>query len=169
MIQYSPVAINDPATRTLALRLRLSANEVVEPQRSRIMQTLPHTLFISHTSLDDALIKGADGGDILPRQESIWGICGETFHDPFYHSLRTGGADSYERIVGLALLASTRVLVVWSENAIGSKYVRAELLIAMEDNKRIAAYVVPGAPAFPVDSVPTIHNHQSLRSFLREW
>jgi hypothetical protein len=119
--------------------LRLGAGEVTEPQRSRILQILPYTLFISHTSLDDAFIKGVEEDDTLPRRESIWWICGETFHDPFYHSLRTGAADSYERIVGLALLASTRVLVVWSQNALRSDYVRAELLIATDDNKKVAA------------------------------
>ena len=82
---------------------------MVEPQRSRILGRMPGTLFISHTSLDDAFIKGAAGGDRSPEAESIWWICSEVFDDPFYHSLRTGGAEAYERIVGLALLASRHV------------------------------------------------------------
>src|ERR1700732_4152384 len=97
--------IDDPGTRALALRLRASAAEVTEPQRSRILKKLPYSLFISHTSLDDAVIKASAAGSSLPREGSIWWICSDNFPDPFYHSLRTGGADSYERIVGLALLA----------------------------------------------------------------
>jgi hypothetical protein len=126
----------DPATHALASRLRGSAHEVTEPQRSRILSKMPNTLFVSHTSLDDGFIKGLTTNSRLPTKGSIWWICTEFFSDPFYHSLRTGGADSYERIVGLALLASTRVLVIWSENAWRSNYVRAELLTAIEDEKK---------------------------------
>jgi hypothetical protein len=163
------VTIDDLAVRILASRLRLSAGKVKEPQRSRILHRLPNTLFISHTSLDDVFIKGASEDNKFTRRESIWRICRERFYDPFYHSLRTGGADGYERIVGLALLASIRVLVVWSENAARSNYVRAELLIASESNKKIAAYLAPSAPTFPLDSVPLIYDPQSLRSFLSTW
>jgi hypothetical protein len=75
--------IDDPAARALALRLRLAAGDVTEPQRSRILRTLPNTLFISHTSLDDSFIKGADEGSTLPRRESILGICLDRFQIPF--------------------------------------------------------------------------------------
>jgi hypothetical protein len=161
--------IDDTAARTLAGRLRLSASEVTEPERSRILETLPNTLFISHTSVDDALIKGVEERETFPRPESIWSICGERFHDPFYHSLGTGGANSYERMVGLALLASTRVLVIWTVNALRSDYVRAELLIATQNNKKLAAYVVAGAPNMPLTDIPLIYDQQALRSFLRSW
>lgn len=159
---------DDLVARTLATRLRVAAGQVTEPQRSRILNTLPETLFISHTSLDDAFIKGAEG-DEFPRQGSIWWICGDRFPDSFYHSRRTGAADSYERTVGLALLASTRVLVIWSQNALRSDYVRAELLIARARKKKLAAYIVPSAPVFPLDGVPLIYDLQSLRAFLRAW
>lgn len=161
--------LRDPATRALASRLRARAAEVTEPQRSRILRMMPNTLFISHTSLDDAFITGQTAGSSLPNEGSIWWICGEYFYDPFYHSLRTGGAESYERIVGLALLASTRVLVVWSENAWRSSYVRAELLVAIESKKKIAAYIRPGTPTFPVNNIPTVYDHQALRSLLSAW
>lgn len=159
---------DDPDVRTLASRLRVAAGQVTEPQRSRILNTLPETLFISHTSLDDAFIKNSAGG-VFPREESIWWICGDRFPDPFYHSRRTGAADSYERTVGLALLASTRVLVVWSQNALRSDYVRAELLIASESKKKLAAYIVPDAPVFPLNGVPLIYDLQALRAFLWAW
>ena len=71
--------------------------------------------------------------------------------------------------MGLALLASTRVLVVWSQNALRSDYVRAELLIATERNKKIAAYIAPGAPTFPLEGIPVMCDPPSLRSFLRVW
>jgi len=71
--------------------------------------------------------------------------------------------------VGLALLAATRVLVVWSENALRSDYVRAELLIATQSKKKIAAYIAPGAPTFPLDDVPLVNDLWSLRSFLNAW
>jgi hypothetical protein len=91
-------------------------------------------------------------------------------HDrPFYHSVRTGGAEGYEKIVGSALLASTRVLVIWSENAWRSSYVRAELLVAIESKKEIAAYIQPGTPIFPVDNITAVHDHQTLRSLLSAW
>jgi hypothetical protein len=83
--------------------------------------------------------------------------------------VQTGGAESYARIVGLALLASRRVLVVWSQNALRSDYVRAELLIADEDNKKIAAYITPGAPSLPLVNVPQVYDRESLRSFLSTW
>ena len=85
----------DPSIRTLASRLRASADRVTEPQRSRILKKMPNTLFISHTSLDDAFIKGQTADSRLPTEGSIYWICGEFFSDPFYHSLRTGAADSY--------------------------------------------------------------------------
>ena len=68
--------------------------------------------------------------------------------------------------MGLALLESTRVLVVWSQNALRSDYLRAEFPVATERNKKIAAYTVPGAPALPCDDIPVMRDHQSLRSFL---
>lgn len=157
--------IGDSAARRLASHLREGAREVTGPQRSQILETLPKTLFISHTSLDEAFIKGG----LPPRGESIWEVCTEAFPDPFYHSRQTGLADDYARIVGLALLTAVRVFVVWSENALRSDCVRAELLIAVEEGKSIAAYMAPGAPAFPVQGVPLIHDLQALRLFLNRW
>lgn len=169
MCESIAMPFDDPAARTLALRLRLGADEVTEPQRSQILQRQPDTLFISHTSLDDAFIKGINEGDSFPSRDSIWWICHNRFPDPFYHSLQTGSNKSYAGIAGLALLASARVLVIWSPNALRSDYVRAELRIAIESNKKMAAYIVPGAPIFPLKSVPLIYDHQSLRSFLSAW
>ena len=71
--------------------------------------------------------------------------------------------------MGLALLASTRVLVVWSRNALLSDYVRAELLIATESGKSLGAYMTPGAPTFPLKGVPVVDDHESLRSLLKAW
>ena len=158
-------AIRDSDARRLASHLREGAREVTEPRRSQILRTLPKTLFISHTSLDEAFIKGGSS----PRRESIWGVCTEAFPDPFYHSRQTGLAYGYARIVGLALLTAVRVFVVWSENALRSDCVRAELLVAAEEGKSIAAYMAPGAPAFPFDAVPLIHDLRALRLFLNHW
>ena len=130
---------------------------------------LPNTLFISHTSLDDAFIKGADGQSPFGHPGSICLMCSEHFPDPFYHSLRTGAAEAYECVVGLALLAATRVLAIWSKNAWRSDYVRAELLVAIEANRKIAAYIAPDTPAFPLDGVRTVYNHQALDSLLSTW
>jgi len=98
----------------------------------------------------------------------LW-ICGEMFYDPFYHSIKTGGAEAYARTVGLALLASRRVLVIWSENALKSDYVRAELLIATESNKELAAYAMPNAPSFPIANVKLVQDHAALRALLSDW
>jgi hypothetical protein len=98
-------SIGDLRSRELAQRLRRSATTVEEPQLSRIKRKYPETVFVSHSSADDALIKGAER---FPQPGSIWWIVCDKFPDPFYHSLKTGGADSYERIVGLALLVSRR-------------------------------------------------------------
>jgi hypothetical protein len=160
--------IGDTSSRELATRLREGAAAVGEPRRTRITNTLPHTLFVSHTSLDDIFIKGSKDGSDFPERGSIWSICGEYFRDPFYHSLRTGGAEGYIEVVGLSLLASTRVLVVWSVNAAQSDYVRAEVLIAKEENKRLAVYAAPNAPPFPFE-VPQVSDHGSLCSLLRAW
>jgi len=157
----------DHATCVLASRLRVSAQEVTEPQRSGILEKMPKTLFISHTSLDDGFIKGRTAG--ATSEGSIWLVCGEFFNDPFYHSLRTGGANAYERIVGFALLASTRVLVIWTENARRSNYVRAELLIAIEEGKKIAAYVQAETSGFPLTNIPMVYDHKTLRSLLSTW
>lgn len=155
--------------KNLALRICYSSREVAEPQRSRILDTLPKTIFISHTSLDDKFIMNSDDGNRSPKEESIWWVVGEKFRDPFYHSLKTGGAGAYERIVGLSLLVSRRVLIVWSENASKSNYVRAELLIATATAKAIVVYVAPEAPIFPLANVPLIYDLQSLRLFLDSW
>lgn len=155
--------------KSLALRICYSSNEVMEPRRSRILNTLPKTIFISHTSLDDKFIMNSDEGSRSPKEQSIWWVAGEKFNDPFYHSLKTGGADAYEHIVGLSLFASRRVLVIWSENASKSNYVRAELLIATALAKAIAVYIVPNAPTFPLTTVPLIYDLHSLRIFLDKW
>ncbi len=169
MSDFINPAIYTPEVRILAQRLRLRAEEVAEPQRSRILRTLPDTVFISHTSADDAVIKGMGQRDGLPQRGSIWWLCSEVFHDPFYHSSRTGETEAYERTVGLSLLVSTRVLVIWSDKAFRSNYVKAELLIAMESHKNIAIYVLPGAPNIPLRGVTLIYSIQSLHSFLRTW
>src|SRR3954466_8562412 len=106
--------IGDQASTLLAARLKLAASKVQGQQRSTILSTLPHTLFVSHTSRDDAYITGAKDGTSFRQPGSILSICWEYFYDPFYHSIKTGGAEGYERIVGLALLAAERVLIVWS-------------------------------------------------------
>jgi hypothetical protein len=159
----------DPATYALASRLRTSAAEVTEPQRSRILAMMPNTLFISHTSRDDPFIKGRTSEREPPSKESIWRICGDYFYDPFYHSLQTGGADAYERIVGLALLSSVHVLIVWSEHAWRSQYVKAELLLATTINANVAAYIQAGTPMFPLDNIPMVYDYQELRSLLSAW
>jgi hypothetical protein len=130
------------------------------------LESLPKTLFISHTSLDDALIKG---GEVMRQRGSVWWVCSDAFPDPFYHSQRTGGAQGYEGIVGLALLAATRVLVIWSERAAHSKYVLAETLLATEMKKRLAAYVMPGAPPFPVPEATVLNDLVALRALLTAW
>ena len=166
-------SIGDVRSRRLAARLRRSARDVAEPQRSRISELLPRTLFISHSSADDAFIKGPeDKGDLrpgLPLPGSIWWICCEVFSDPFYHSRKTGAAERYVRTVGLALLASTHVLVVWSENALRSDFVRAEIILAVESNKKVAVCAIPGAPNFPISGVKVIHDHKALRALLESW
>ena len=161
--------IGDARSRELAEHLRNRSRDVREPQRSRIVHMLQKTLFISHTSVDDAVIKGTDAGSPMAKPGSIYWICADRFKDPFYHSLKTGGADAYERIVGLALLASTRVLVMWSENALQSDYVRAEVLVATEDKKRIAAYLLTATQNFPIAGVTLIQDLDGLRNFLDEW
>jgi hypothetical protein len=159
----------------MAAQLRRSARDVTEPQRSRILELYPKTLFISHSSVDDAFIKVIEGEDVgrsgpIGRPGSIWWICDEAFvGELFYHSLKTGGAESYVRIVGLALLASTRVLVVWSENALRSDFVRAEILVAIESNKKVAVYAAPEAPTFPIAGVEVIHDCEALRTLMQSW
>jgi hypothetical protein len=160
-------AIGDASSRVLAGRLRHRAREVTEPQRSRLLGLMPNTLFISHTSADDPFIKGEN--NFIGQPGSIWWIIGTHFPDPFYHSCRSGAAESYERLVGCALLASTRVLVVWSPNALRSNYVRAEILIASEDAKRIAAYIAPNAPDFPIAGVTLIYDCDALVHVLDSW
>ena len=59
--------------------------------------------------------------------------------------------------------------MIWSHNATLSEYVRAELLIAAEDNKKIGVYVVPGAPAFPIRDVPLVYDKNRLRVLLSSW
>ena len=162
-------SIGDTRSRNLARLLRRSASEVTEPQFSRIVQLLSKTVFISHTSADDAFIKGTDKDDAIPKPGSIWWIIGDKFPDPFYHSIKTGEAKSYERTVGLALLASKRVLIVWSENALRSDYVRAEIFIATHSNKKVAAYVTPNAPSFPIAGVELVHNRDALGKVLESW
>jgi hypothetical protein len=160
--------IGDPRSSELALRLRMSAAEVAEPSRTRILETLPQTLFISHTSLDDKFIKNSSREGKVPEHGSIWWICCDLFPDPFYHSLKTGAADDYERIVGLSLLASVRVLVVWSQRALRSDYVRAEVLITIEEGKNLAVYLAPDAPPFPFKAQQVTDPH-SLRQILQSW
>jgi hypothetical protein len=162
-------SLGDARSRALAERLKHRAREVTEPQRSRITERLAHTLFISHTSADDAFIKGSDEGTRSPKPGSIWWIARNHFYDPFYHSFITGGAEEYERIVGLALLASRRVLAVWSKNALRSDYVRAEILIATEGAKRVAVYVAPRAPQFPIAGVSLIYDVEALDQLLFSW
>ena len=112
------------------------ANEVTEPQLSRIKNRI--TLFVSHTSRDDGVIKAGRFWTSGSIYEVIW----REFPDPFYHSFITGGAKSYEPTVGLALISAPCVLIIWSQNAVRSDYVMAELSIATSSSKRVAVYVL---------------------------
>ena len=115
----------------MAERLRQAAEAVSEPQRSRIIERLPDTVFVSHTSLDDDFIKT----HILP-------VVRETYLDPFFHSRKTGAADAYEKIVGLSLLSSGRILSIWSQNAAKSDYFLAEQHLASSEAKSTVAFCI---------------------------
>jgi hypothetical protein len=141
----------------------------VDPQRSRIASVVPTTVFISHSSADDAYIKGCSDGNRVPEPDSVWWIVGRYFYDPFYHSITTGGADAYVKVVGLALLSARRVLIVWSRNALRSDFVRAEILLATERKKKIAVYVMPDAPEFPIPGVELVRDVTALRDLMKRW
>ena len=107
-----------------------------------------------------------------PRQSnSIWSIVRDKFPnpEPFYHSCITGGASSYDAIVGLALHVSSRVLIVWSQNALRSAYVRAEILLATAGDKKVAAYLMPKAPKFPLSGVELLRDRDHLADLLELW
>jgi hypothetical protein len=123
--------IGDPRSRILAERLRQAAEAVDEPRRSTIMERLPQTVFVSHTSTDDRFLRAR----VLP-------VIQERFSDPFFHSRKTGGADAYEKIVGLALMSSHRVLSIWSENAAVSDYFLAEQHLAISESKSTIAFCI---------------------------
>lgn len=155
--------IGDEPSKRLADRLINAAKTVAEPRRSRISSTLPLTVFVSHTSRDDAIV-GTKPGD-----GNIRGLLCEFFHDPFIHSVRSGGAEVYEKIVGLALIHARRVLVVWTPNAITSDYVRAEILIAISQQKDMAVFQPGPAPIFPHEGARTARTQEQLRRILKVW
>jgi hypothetical protein len=160
--------IGDVKSRRLADRLRRDSKKVTEPQATTVIRTLRNTVFISHTSLDHKFVVGEIGKKRF-SQESIWGTVGEKFCDPFYHSMKTGGAEGYVRMVGLALLSATRVLIVWSENALRSDFVRAEVLIATGGGKQVGVYMMPNAPPFPIACVQVVQDCKQLSEMLESW
>jgi hypothetical protein len=154
--------VGDRRSLYLSERLQRAAKEVTEPQCSRIVHMLPQTVFVSHTSADDRFIKGTEVEKNPPVLGSILWLIGSKFPEPFYHSRKTGAGQEYERTVGLALLSSTRVVIVWSENALRSDYVRAEILIATQGQRKLGVYVMRGAPPFPISA-------WSWSTILRAW
>ena len=158
---WSP-RVGDKSSRNLASRLRASAEMVPEPQRSRILSRMPGTVFVSHTSRDKELIGGPVDGLVLHAVSDY-------FYDPFLHNIGMGAASEYEKVVGLALQASRRVLAVWSRNAQKSDYVRAELLIASQTAKHIVAYLGPGAPRFPIPAVNCVSSLPDMKVALAAW
>jgi hypothetical protein len=161
--------IGDSRSRELSERLQRAAKEITEPQFSTVVRKLRETVFVFHTSADDGFITGIDREAGPPVHGSILWLVGSKFYDPFYHSMKTGGAQAYERIVGLALLSSTRVVIVWSENALRSDFVRAEILIATQGQRKIGVYMMPGAPAFPIAGVQLVHDSDGLGQMLDSW
>jgi hypothetical protein len=161
--------IGDKRSRDLAERLQRAATEVKEPRCSRVVHAFAKTVFVSHTSVDDEFIKGTDEKIGPAVTGSILWLVGIKFPDPFYHSRKTGGAQAYERIVGLALLSSTRVVIVWSENALRSDCVRAEILIATKGQRKLGVYMMPGAPPFPIAGVELVHDSVGLGQMLDSW
>jgi hypothetical protein len=159
--------VGDQRSRDLAERLRRAAGEVKGPQFLNVVNALRNRVFISHTSVDDEFIKGTKNGLEIPG--SILRVIHDAFPDPFYHSLKTGGADMYIRIVGLALLAFTRVVFVWSANALRSDFVRAEILIAAAGRRRLGVYMMPGAPRFPVEGPELVYDCEALGAMMDRW
>lgn len=159
---WSPT-IGDRRSRQLADRLVKSALLVKEPQRTRIVSKLRSTVFLSHTSRDNDIIGSK------PTDGLIHSLVCNYFEDPFKHSIASGAASEYEKIVGLALTSAQWVLVVWTSNAVKSDYVRAETLLASSMQKKLAAYCPDGAPKFPVASAEVANSHESLISILDKW
>jgi hypothetical protein len=161
-------SVGDERSRDLAAHLKQAATELTGMQHERVVRKLAGNVFVSHTSADDPLITGVhDRG--LPKHRSIWWLIAEIFRDPFYHSRKTGGADEYARIVGLAMLSSKRVLIVWSQNVVQSDFVRAEILIAMEGKRQIGVLMLPDAPKFPFEGVELVFDLESLSQMLKRW
>jgi hypothetical protein len=159
--------VDDQRSRALAERIRQAADELSEAQRYNIISHLQNTVFISHSSADDEFIKGTTAGLELPG--SILWLIGEKFPDPFYHSAKTGAAHAYARTVGAALLSSKWVVFIWSANAEQSDYVRAEILMAAEENRNLGVYMLPDAPQFPIPGVEAVHDLQALSDLLDRW
>jgi hypothetical protein len=42
-------------------------------------------------------------------------------------------------------------------------------MVAIEGKKKIGAYIQPETPTVPVKNIPTVYDHQALRSLLGEW
>lgn len=154
--------VGDSRSKKLAERLMRSASEVREPQRSRIIERLHRTVFISHTSRDQHLIGGPTSGLVL---DAVGGV----FPDPFLHNIGMGAAAEYEKIVGLALESTQRVLVVWSERALKSDFVRAELFLASLRSKQMIAYIPTRSPPFPVAQATIVRTIAELRVGLAAW
>jgi hypothetical protein len=119
--------VGDRKSRNRAKQLRDSAGLIANPRRDGIIGALSHTVFVSHTSKDDDLIRKF----ILP-------VVSERFFDPFFHSYKTGGQEQYLEIVGLSLLAAPRVLSIWSQEAARSDFFLAEqYLVSVEGKSNI--------------------------------
>jgi hypothetical protein len=123
--------VGDTRSRFLSERLRRAADAIREPQRSRIIRRLPERVFISHTSSDDRCIRSC----ICPIVEAV-------YPDPFFHSIKTGAPDAYEKIIGLALLSSHRLLSIWSRNSVNSDYFLAEQHLAISERKSIIVFCI---------------------------
>jgi hypothetical protein len=125
--------VGDRKSRRLAGHLKDQAQFVREPQLNRIVERLAASVFVSHTSKDHEGIRN----QLLP-------VVNEFLPDPFFHSFVTGGAAEYEKVIGLALLSSRRVLAVWSPNAAASDYFLAEQYLAFQEGKSVVAFCLPG-------------------------
>jgi hypothetical protein len=113
-------SIGDRRSRRVARELMQSVHEIDRPWRSHVEEKYSNGAFISHSSANDAYITGAHNGSRIHEPGSIRWIVAEYFPDPFYHSVTTGGASEYVRLVGAALQCCKHILVVWSRNALRS-------------------------------------------------
>lgn len=87
----------------------------------------------------------------------------------FITVLKTGGATSYLRLVGSALASARRVLIAWSQNALRSDFVRAEVIIATGGDNKIGVFLMPDAPPFPISGVERVQDYNALSEMLESW